>query len=705
VFEVDAMTSEQETLGTNPADTAPSSSALEDREALDVAMDASQSGDSASAATIMALHHELAQTRAELQRLKSLLPTENTSPRVRQGRSNESQQGGGKARKHMSSIGKGLGALLHLNEEIVPLASMNKARSTKPNEQILPERRAESESIPGPPEPSRAAHLYSPRYSANHRRSNHSEGSVGGRSLVKMMKASVGHGPGAVLPAALEALAGMHDSMRSEASFSTSDEEDREDNKAKEKKPNTASFVPLVARHACTASLGMWTPPSEDSSGNNKESSKDAEKRLLLLSAFSDRVQDVLNKTYHLEESPDRSDTSKFVVLPAGTGLALCFLSPAPGHPSVEHTAMYVAGCLLAWSAHDVQGSALRCGLAGGVLETVRDIYDLPNLNGPSIDLAARIMDCAAPYQILASSTTFVDALKEDAPGRETGLSYHVDHDRHEVIVDHDRTALVQSVTGAVTTVVAAQDQQDNDFDEDGARACSSFRPFGTDAIPEKKWYLRLKPTELSYDERTGAKGKVPPTELLRRHRRVAFVGVTHDRLSHVFQKVLDAEPDHKWDRIYLLFLSDARLGWVAEEMNETVDDLVASKVNARTELENVLKGRVRELHFLEYDRPFYCASYWDWDERGGFVHVSPLVWGANPKVCPAMNYHWIGEDPGNDYVAYQDGLTSLLQTATSIGVDGKPNNKDGKDTFNPSVLAMLAKLEKRQNHQRATAA
>jgi len=101
-----------------------------------------------------------------------------------------------------------------------------------------------------------------------------------------------------------------------------------------------------------------------------------------------------------------------------------------------------------------------------------------------------------------------------------------------------------------------------------------------------------------------------------------------------------------------------------SEKIQTNKAALIKSKAGARAELEELLTGKVRELRFLSYDRPFYCASYWDWDEWGGFIHVSPMIWGADPKTCPAMNYHWIGVDPGDDYVSYQDGLSSLLRVA-----------------------------------------
>lgn len=71
----------------------------------------------------------------------------------------------------------------------------------------------------------------------------------------------------------------------------------------------------------------------------------------------------------------------------------------------------------------------------------------------------------------------------------------------------------------------------------------------------------------------------------------------------------------------------------------------------------------------------------------GGFIHISPLTWGANPKTCPgrcgdrflllqvlaltfspaAMNYYWNSNIPSPEYRVYREGLDYLLETAEPL--------------------------------------
>jgi len=393
---------------------------------------------------------------------------------------------------------------------------------------------------------------------------------------------------------------------------------------------------PIIARPGCTAYLEL-----DDNFPKNSE-----ERLLQIISEFMVMVRRLLNCVYG--NVPERDKLDNYLVLPTGNGTAICVMSPIPGHPSSEYSALSLCAKLVAWAKSE--GCSLRGSLNSGILNTVNDVYDLPVVNGDAIKIAARIMDCALPGQILVSSDTVVSSLENDSKSAD-GLSFNVDTVKHEVIVRKGLTIMVQAVTCTVSDL----------FDHDIY--------VGTVQAPDTKWNLRMKPEELSQDS-SGIKAKVLPTDLLKRHKRVAFVGVTHGTLANLFQKVLTSNPDHCWDRINLLFLSDDKLDWVTNGvpiMGEKEEALSTIKAKARTELEALLKDHVRELKFLEYDRPFYCASYWDWDERGGYIHVSPLVWGANPKNCPAMNYNWIAEDPGDAYVSYQDGLSSLLATATPI--------------------------------------
>uniref|UniRef100_A0A7S4RYL1 Uncharacterized protein n=1 Tax=Ditylum brightwellii TaxID=49249 RepID=A0A7S4RYL1_9STRA len=478
------------------------------------------------------------------------------------------------------------------------------------------------------------------------------------------------------------------------ADFSASDPTETED---------LPPDVPLIPRHGSTVSVSIARYPA-----NIEE-----EDRVRINTEFASAIRGILTEAYG--RPPNRADVNEYVILRSGQGCSscVCVTKPPTGHPCTQFTALWIAARLVVWALAS-ERCDVRAGLDGGMVQTIFDAYNLPDVKGEAIESAARIMDCALPGQVLANWETFVKPLESPANQRtlSSRLFYRMDPVRHDIVVGRGVRAIVQSVIGQVTS---------HSYALGGGGGHSSS--FGNLEPPEAKWYLSLNPSELSKDAETGIKVKVPPRELLQRHKRVAFVGITHDKLAKVFRQVLEEDPDHTWDRILLFFLSDEKMEWAADSIvshaparrlsvlnpngfdvikEKNVEELtmqeaetilygtsvkgaqdadtqqsekiqtnkaalIKSKAGARAELEELLTGKVRELRFLSYDRPFYCASYWDWDEWGGFIHVSPMIWGADPKTCPAMNYHWIGVDPGDDYVSYQDGLSSLLRAARPV--------------------------------------
>lgn len=188
----------------------------------------------------------------------------------------------------------------------------------------------------------------------------------------------------------------------------------------------------------------------------------------------------------------------------------------------------------------------------------------------------------------------------------------------------------------------------------------------GNHKTPATKWYMKVKPTEMKADSGR-IKPKVLPQELIRRHHQIAFIGIMHDNLSKAFVNILEDDPEHRWDQVFVLFPSDSCLknSLVQNYSMEPVDKLIENKNACRSSLHQLLSPVVRDLRFLTYDQLMHCGSYWDWREPGGFIHVSPLTWGTNPKTCPAMNYYWNSKVPSPEYRVYQDGLGYLLKVAT----------------------------------------
>ena len=187
----------------------------------------------------------------------------------------------------------------------------------------------------------------------------------------------------------------------------------------------------------------------------------------------------------------------------------------------------------------------------------------------------------------------------------------------------------------------------------------------GNHKTPATKWYMKIKPTEMqSSDNRI--RPKVLPQELIRRHKRIAFLGIMHDNLSRAFINILNEDPTHRWEQVYVLFPSDLCLRFNLETnyKDRSVEQLIINKQTCRQKLLEILSNVVEDLRFLQYEQMMHCGSYWDWREPGGFIHISPLTWGCNPKTCPAMNYYWNSRVPSPEYQIYREGLEYLLGTA-----------------------------------------
>lgn len=186
----------------------------------------------------------------------------------------------------------------------------------------------------------------------------------------------------------------------------------------------------------------------------------------------------------------------------------------------------------------------------------------------------------------------------------------------------------------------------------------------GSHNIPQTKWYMKIKPTEMKADA-NNIKPKLLPLELIRRHTRIAFIGITHDCLHKVFKEALETDPNMTWDQVYIFYPTDGCLHAIAPNLGQTGDELVNLKNTNKQSLLEKLSNAVNDLRFLELNQLMHCGSYWDWKDRGGYIHISPLTWGANPKTCPAMNYYWNSTDPSPEYRVYRDGLEYLLNIAT----------------------------------------
>ena len=103
-----------------------------------------------------------------------------------------------------------------------------------------------------------------------------------------------------------------------------------------------------------------------------------------------------------------------------------------------------------------------------------------------------------------------------------------------------------------------------------------------------------------------------------------------------MIREALKENESKVWENITVFFLADEQISWMSGK--ESLEDRLQKKKTAMDELKDILKNHTKQWEILEYDRPFYFASYWDWDKPGGRVHISPYIWGTDEGVCPGLD-------------------------------------------------------------------
>jgi len=339
--------------------------------------------------------------------------------------------------------------------------------------------------------------------------------------------------------------------------------------------------------------------------------------------------------------TPQRSADCPYLILPTGDGAAIVLWQAAPTHPRVELTGIWLGGRMLTWAQQQRPAIGIRCGLNAGLLEFVDDPYGDRNVCGMAINDAQRIMDAAQEGQMLVHADQVGRRLYSAEADQLPTLRYHLHTDVHEILVKHGKTLHVQSITGTF-------------------RGSGPDQPFGKAEEPASKWHLQITPPHTEFNA-YGIAIKRPFPEMLVERQRLAFVGATNDQLPTVFQAALTAHPEKRWQRITCFFLADDALQWIRSD-GRAQDVLIAAKHQAREALEQVLRERVYEFECREYRWPYFFGAFFDWEEPGGKIHVSPYIWGLNVRECPGLDYEWLTHKPTDAYMYYRRGLEALTR-------------------------------------------
>ncbi|MCK6573804.1 hypothetical protein L6V77_22210 [Myxococcota bacterium] len=149
----------------------------------------------------------------------------------------------------------------------------------------------------------------------------------------------------------------------------------------------------------------------------------------------------------------------------------------------------------------------------------------------------------------------------------------------------------------------------------------------------EQKTVPTLAPTLA--DQITGFKR--PPIELLREFHTITFVGATNGQLAGMVAEARKAmRADHKWHRVEIFFLDDARLKEIATE-DRPFAALRYERDVAMADLRASLQECAESWSLYTYSQSPVFVSLWTSDHLR-HVHASSRLWGMDIRVAPSID-------------------------------------------------------------------
>jgi hypothetical protein len=333
------------------------------------------------------------------------------------------------------------------------------------------------------------------------------------------------------------------------------------------------------------------------------------------------------------------------IALPTGDGVAIAYLHSEA--QSWEPSTILELCCRLHYWAYNTSSPEstvkLRIGIHVGSVDFVVDINNNTNICGDSINIAQRVMDAANPMQTLFSDSAYRYYFGSEPvtrPIKVNGKDYKVSGSKQiETYAKHGLKLIVHSL------------QLDNDE--------SWYN--GDDPFSKNLMLLTTTPLpkEIVGDF----------TERLTVANEIAFIQLTGNRLLEKLQKkeiILSTELQKFW-----VVMPDPKS--FNEEYFKTIivgDRNVAEMINQwEIYLEKYSKeNQFTDVRLITFIEPaFLGASFINWSQPGGRIHVSPYIWNKKATECPGYDIEWLGIEQPGIYKAYLDGLNYLCKSGERL--------------------------------------
>lgn len=353
------------------------------------------------------------------------------------------------------------------------------------------------------------------------------------------------------------------------------------------------------------------------------------------------------------------------VALPTGDGMAVAFLSP---QNTVEAVQFVITFCinLHCWAME--QEVKLRIGVHYGAIQLLRDINGQTNICGKTINDAQRIMDGGGAGQVLFSVDYFDECVEEEAiiqwfSKKQQEQNSHqklklIFSDTFDIIAKHDHVIGARQlfmVTDPSISLAGIQKLEPSKLQQNTPK-------FWSNADPEGKMRMQLNLTRAPKNINNDFGEKLLKAE------EVALILLTGENL---IERLESGEPVFGKQLAELIVLMPARLDGSKtldpEVYNEkSLSEFKQRWLNALRELRKKYpKSSIKLGYFTE--PPYFGASFLDWRQEGGQIHISPYVWGTQTSANPSFDVRWVGKAKPPVYKAYIEGLRTLNNSTSNV--------------------------------------
>jgi hypothetical protein len=297
---------------------------------------------------------------------------------------------------------------------------------------------------------------------------------------------------------------------------------------------------------------------------------------------------------------------------------------------------------ILNWSdSYNGEGKPVkvRVGVHGGRVEFMTDINGKRNVCGDDINVAQRVMDAATENQVLLSSVLFHHYVgKGGTPftvdlGSRREAQIRVEEDEVPMVAKHGRLVPVHCLKATIN-----------------GKRISSWK----DPLP--KMVLEFSRTP---------KPSIDETRL-RKSKKVALIHLTGSRLLSKWASLSEKEAKSLFGGLReLWFFMPSPDDYTGLITFTTPGESLEGARSGWKEFFDKLGSFGLKLHrhlVLCKSPPYYSAEYYNWDQKGGSIKISPYVWGVRSEECPEYTLTWSEKQPSEFYKTYLRGLQTLAE-------------------------------------------